>query len=367
MNSDKLKIFVVDDDPMSRMIIVDQLDTGKYDVVEFDNGAQCIDSISQNPDIVVLDVEMPLLNGYSTCRKIKDYPLTKDTQVIFVSSHDTTEEKLEGYAAGGSDYLIKPIQPEELTKKIEIAAQHLAARAQQSTELTQAVQTAMTAISNAGEQGTVLGFMRESFSMKTVGDLAELIVQSFLGLGVETTVQIRASTGIVNRSSRMPIAPLEEELLTRLKDAGRIQEVGSRLISNFGAISLLIKNLPDDADKRGRLRDHLALLLEGAESKLHSLEMELGVSRTLKATQSSLARIETMQITQKSRAMEIIDGTMADLEESFMTCGLTEEQEEMLMKIVQSGVDESLENFEKGMQIEEEMTKIVSSLRSLAG
>lgn len=365
MSHEIFKIFVVDDDPVSRMIIVDDLKEFGYEIHEFENGKDCLNAINLLPDLVLMDVEMPVMNGYEACHAIKDNAETNHIDVIFISSHDTTEEKVKGYDAGASDYVIKPIQLAEIQQKVAVSKKDIETRRNASSEMQSAIQTAMSAISNAGEQGVVLDFMRRSFSIDSVEALGRLVVEGFSGFGVETTVQIRASHELVNCSSREPIAPLEAELLTRLKDAGRIQESGQRLIANFGKISLLIRNMPEDDDKRGRLRDHLALLLEGAEACLKALEMDYSLAQTVARAKQSLHKIEEMQEEQKKEVVVIIDRTMANLEECFMSLGLTEEQEHTLLSIVQAGSNESLNNFDKAVLIDEELKTVISDLQSL--
>ncbi len=364
MSENNVKIFVVDDDDLSRMILTDELNESNYEIVEFSNGQECIEALSQEPDVILMDVEMPKMDGYETCRQVKRNPTTADTEVIFISSHDTTEEKLAGYDAGGSDYIIKPVQPLEVKQKISVAIKNRAERKEKASEVQSAMKTAMTAISSAGEQGVVLDFMRRSFTVETAEKLAELIIESFRNFDLSTTVQLRTERGVINHSSTQPPSPLEAELLTRLKDSGRIECRGKRLIANFGPISMLIKNMPDDTDKAGRIRDHLALLLEGAQARLSSLETLFSIAKVISQAKQSLGDIEMMQQAQKSTAMEIIDGTLEDLEQTFMTCGLTEEQEVILLKIVQEGVSKSLDNFEKGVEIDKELRSIIAALES---
>jgi len=76
----------------------------------------------------------------------------------------------------------------------------------------------------------------------------------------------------------------------------------------------------------------------------------------------SLLAIENMQKEQKKSAMQIMDDVMHSLESSFATYGLTENQESLLFKIVQTGVDKSLKNFEQGLKIDEQMRGIIDHL-----
>ena len=358
--TDKRQILIVDDSPDDIHFLMPSL-ADDYAVLVATNGVKALEVVENSPNIevILMDVGMPEMDGYETCRRIKGELKHQDIDVIFVSAHNTIEERLAGYDAGGSDYLIKPVDPAELLQKIEIS---IKSRAKVAAEQATALQTAMMAISNAGEQGVVLEFMRRCYLVDSQEELAKQLVASVANYQLDSGVQIRNSTGDINASSREPMPPLEIELLSLLKDSGRIMEKDNRLILNFGDISLLIKNLPDDDDKRGRLRDHLAMLLEGAEEHLKSLRLKETLSIIVTESRQSLREIEQMQTEQKTSSMAIMDDLMKSLEEAFMSYGLTEEQESILLQMVQASVDKSLENFEKGLQIDEKMSSIIQRL-----
>lgn len=367
MTDEKKHVLIVDDSADDIHVLMENLKQD-YAVLAATSGDKALELAAKKPrpDVILLDVMMPDMDGYETCRRLKADPDTQGIDVIFVSAHDTTEEKLAGYDAGGSDYLIKPVQPSELLQKVKLAIKNKDARSEAAAEKSMAMETAMTAISSIGEQGVVLDFMRRSFAVGNIEELGRLVVEATTNYGLENSVQIRASREIVNASSKEPMPPLEQELLHRLKDAGRLRESGARFIANFGDISLLIKNMPEDEDKRGRLRDHLAVLLEGAEVRLRVLEMEQELAQVVKDSNRALLEIGDMQNTQKQAAMQIMDDVMKQLEESFFGLGLTEEQENMLLHVVQSGVDRSLENFEQGLNIDEQLHAIVGRLMNVA-
>jgi len=361
--TDKDQILIVDDSTDDIHFVLENLKQD-YAVLVATSGEKALEMVAKEPrpDVILMDVEMPGMNGYDTCRLIKNSPETSAIDVIFVSAHDSTEEKLAGYDAGGSDYLIKPVQTSELLQKVKLAIKDKEIRAAAEADKTMAMETAMTAISSAGEQGVVVNFMKNSFSATNVEALARLVVEATSNYGLESSVQLRTAAGSVNASSREPMPPLEQEMLSKLKDVGRLKESGARFVGNFGAVTQLIKNMPEDEDKRGRLRDHLALLLEGAEARLQALEMQQQLAQVVTDSNQALQDIEAMQQQQKQTSMQIMDDVMKQLEASFLSYGMTDEQEELLLTVVQNGVDKSLENFEKGMTIDEKMRDIIRSL-----
>jgi CheY-like chemotaxis protein len=363
VKDDKRRVLMVDDCVDDIHVLMENLKQD-YAVLAATNGEKALEMAGKTPqpDVILMDVMMPGVDGYETCRRLKSDPNTQNIDIIFVSAHDTTEEKLTGYEAGGCDYLIKPVQPNELMQKVKLAVQNKIVRAEAAKEKEIAMQTAMTAISSAGEQGVVLDFMRRSFTTASISELARLIVEAVANYGLENSVQIRGSRELVNSSTTEPMSPLEQELILRLKDAGRIRENGKRFIANFGEISLLIKNMPEDEDKRGRLRDHLAMLLEGAESRLRALEMAHELEQTVQESNQALKNIQAVQKAHKEKAVQIMDDVMRNIEHSFLSYGLTEEQETLLLNIVQTGVNQSLDNLEQSLQADQQLHSIVERL-----
>lgn len=365
MNNEKKCILIIDDSPNDIQILMENL-KDKYAILVATNGEKGINIANgpTKPDVILIDVVMPEMDGYTVCKKLKDNPETCDINVIFVSAHDTTEEKLAGYEVGGSDYVIKPVDPKELQSKVRIAIENKHLKESITIEKDFAFNTAMTAMTSAGEQGVVLEFLRHSFTVQTVENLAKMIVESTEKYNLKTTVQLNSVEGVINFGSTIPVPPLEQDLLTQLRKGNRIQEYDNRAIFNFGAISLLIKNMPEDDDQRGRLRDHLAILLEGAETKFASLEMQGQLSRLVHDARLALRRIDEEQVAHKKASQEYMDNLMLNLESSFIPWGLTEEQETILLTLVNKATNASLDHLEKGMKIDEKMRDIINRLVS---
>ncbi len=375
MSTEKDRILIVDDSPDDIHFLMENL-KDDYAVLAATSGEKALEILAKQsaPNVILMDVMMPGMDGYETCRRIKSDPHTKDVDVIFVSAHDSTDEKLAGYEAGGSDYVIKPFSPSELVQKVQLAINNRQRQHALEKEKTSAIETAMTAMTSAGELGVVLEFLRHSFTISNITDLAQHVVEAIARYSLQCSVQMRSAVETININNTGPASPLEQELLSRLSDQGRIMEHGGRLIMNFGDVSLLIKNMPlDDPDKCGRIRDNVALLAEGAESKLQALEIERHVIENRSRLQelafdsnSALQEIEKIQQDQKEKNIQIMDAVMQQLEESFLSLGLTEEQELHLHNIIQSGVDKTINNFEAGIEIDRRLHEIMRNLQCAA-
>lgn len=113
-------ILVIDDDPIASMLISKILkDLCKCILVQSDV-EEALDWVNENqPDIILLDVMMPDINGYEACRRLKTWENTQHIPIIFLSSLSNSNDKVKGFEAGGADYITKPYFPDEVLVRIE--------------------------------------------------------------------------------------------------------------------------------------------------------------------------------------------------------------------------------------------------------
>ncbi|WP_300667243.1 two-component system response regulator [Desulfoluna sp.] len=115
---DKWTILTVDDEPINREVIKHIL-KAHYNLIFAENGFKALTlAASQLPDLILLDVMMPEMNGYQTCRALKKDPRTRNIPVIFVTAMAEMEDEKTGLEIGASDYITKPISPAILKARI---------------------------------------------------------------------------------------------------------------------------------------------------------------------------------------------------------------------------------------------------------
>jgi DNA-binding response OmpR family regulator len=113
------RILIVDDDPVVRRILLELLNN-RYTVVSASTGVQLPDLLlKHHPDLVILDVMLPWINGFELCRIIKSQPQAQQLPVLFLTGCKEKEDKLMGKEVGASGYLTKPFHAKDLYREVE--------------------------------------------------------------------------------------------------------------------------------------------------------------------------------------------------------------------------------------------------------
>jgi len=114
-----MKILVVDDSPESLLLVSQHLKTLGYEIVNANNGAEAVAVYqAQRPDLVIMDVMMPVMDGYQATARIRHLDMERWVPILFLSAHTDDHERTKGLEAGGDDYLAKPVNTFLLNNKI---------------------------------------------------------------------------------------------------------------------------------------------------------------------------------------------------------------------------------------------------------
>ncbi|MCC7261170.1 MAG: response regulator [Candidatus Latescibacteria bacterium] len=113
------KILIVDDVPANLDVLVQALDKGGYNILVASDGETALEVASYSqPDLILLDVMMPGIDGYETCRRLKEKPELRAVPVIFLTARDDLAGIVQGFEVGGLDYVTKPFKREEVLARI---------------------------------------------------------------------------------------------------------------------------------------------------------------------------------------------------------------------------------------------------------
>lgn len=109
------KILIVDDEAGIRRLIRDYFEMQDYEVIEADSGSMALKKIKESPDLILLDINMPDLDGLTVCRQIRG---SVDCPIVFLTARIEEQDRINGFLMGGDDYVVKPFSIEELGARV---------------------------------------------------------------------------------------------------------------------------------------------------------------------------------------------------------------------------------------------------------
>ena len=119
MTREDAVILVVDDRPANLEVLFEVFDETRFDVSFVTDGGSCLElAEAEHPDLILLDVTMPGMDGFEVCQHLKANPQTRNIPVIFMSARSDASDKQKGFALGAVDYISKPIHPDEVLARI---------------------------------------------------------------------------------------------------------------------------------------------------------------------------------------------------------------------------------------------------------
>jgi CheY-like chemotaxis protein len=213
----KALILCVDDEPIN-LIIMEELLRDSYALNTVKSGEGCLEQVGlQKPDLILLDVNMPKMDGLETCGRLKADTDTADIPIIFVSALASHEELMAGYEAGGDDYITKPFSEEILQKKVQIVL----ASQQRKRELEQisdrAVEALKDNLTNTEMLGMVVQFLHRCQRIDDVDELVNNVFDCLREFELESSLLIQAEPENRVWFSDGIDRPMENQILESLR------------------------------------------------------------------------------------------------------------------------------------------------------
>jgi CheY-like chemotaxis protein len=306
-------ILVVDDQPININLLERKLQRENMDVVTAANGKECLEAISRvTPDLILLDVMMPEMDGIETCERLKKNPDTNAIPIIFITARSSKEGKLEGLNVGAVDYITKPIDLDETLARVKTQLR-LQEIHRENLELQKRLgESRRTAAVGAVTQGVahnlnnllgvVVGYLD---LMKAATDNPDMIIRSInlIDNAVDRMIDIIRQLSTIATIERLPLQPvavreLLESSLQRFRDEYKIETavtIHNHLPKNFllltnpeifeGVLGRLLINafesLPRETNPEGKVEIDLRMDVSDGESPrvlIEVLDRGVGIS-----------------------------------------------------------------------------------------
>ena len=263
-------VLTIDDDKLAHQIIEESL-AGFCKLIHAKDGSEGLRFANKyNPDIILLDIEMPGKSGYEVCQEIKQNELTKDIPVLFLSSN---VDRIKGYSVGACDYIVKPFNAEELIARIKVLYEYRQQNKKLKHDIDKANKTAEIAMTESGDMGRIMRFVGQSYHANSLQQLSEFFLSFFRLFDLEIVVVFWYQHSAEFYSSQGGVYPLEQELLEQHRHSQRFVDIQNSTIINYPKVSILVKNMPiENQQQYGRYKDLFPHLLEITNEKVASME-----------------------------------------------------------------------------------------------
>ncbi len=365
-------ILIVEDDPSLMELNALHIELAGYQTLRAETAEVALELMMQpdvKADLIISDIVMPGMDGYEFCKQVHQLSDWSETPFIFVSSLTTLEERLKGYEVGGDDYIGKPIDPKELTQKVSRVLEVRRHNAELQEVADQSQKVAMQAMTYSSDLGQVIEFFKNSVDSKTFEELASLFFDFMRNNGLRASIQFYTVNGQLNFGDQGELSPLEANVMELSRKKSRFFDFGSRTIINYDDFSILIKNMPlDDPEKYGIYKDTIGTLCNAIEARVKALladDKNKKREEMISLIQEAMRELkETMGDMQKAN-MRIIDNMLNEMENSMMTLGLTEEQEEDIRLIATKTMDSIEAIFGRVIFIENQFDKVQERLENI--
>jgi CheY-like chemotaxis protein len=344
----KKSIFLVDDDPTTGVIIEAMLED-QYSVSVFPDSESCLMGLDQEyPDLFVLDVELPGIDGYELCRRIRARPDSKFSPVIFLSSHDSPNAILSGYESGAQDYITKPFDHIVLDQKIENLLRIQSDRDALTAQVENSGQLASIFMKNLGDYSILINYLRSLNECFTHDDVVEATLDLLDKYSLSGIIQVRSGDGEKTVSRAGENWPMEVAVVSHVRTLGRIFEFKTRAVFNFDCLTVLVTNMPvSDSELCGRIRDSLAIVVESAASKLIALEaitekehLRAELGDILQQLTNMVCVYEIQYAEARFRSSEHTEQLVTDLQKILGPLGVNGEQEDLMLEEIHRRSDE---------------------------
>jgi DNA-binding response OmpR family regulator len=373
MTGQSFCIFVVDDDPLLRMLIVDQLQDDSYQIYEFSNIAEAFAAIkSLRPHLILLDIEMPESNGFELCHTIRSAGI-HNVQVIFISGHDNLETLFAALDAGGNDFFTKKSKLEILQEKVKNAVEVGKNRLLLEKNSSPILQNTLSVEPKPDETSIVLHFFRLLFNCQNLQQLGLLLIEILNQFAEHSIVKLSDAQHAVTFSSKATRTALENTILDCISKMGPVYRVEDWLGMNFSHITFLIATPANkDEEAINLLHKHLTIIAEAADVRIEMMSVEQSrfeeadsKIESIKEMTNLLSDFKSQQNTKLFHLENLTNLQHQKLENAFLHLELTDNQKLVLQAIITSLITQLNEFLDNDSQLAIRLNNILNKQKLL--
>lgn len=258
---------------------------------------------------------------------------------IFIADKNTDDAQLriQAYNAGASDTLHENISVDEIFAKVQRVASLHSQRKKLQAEAEEMQKVALGSMTEASHYGDVLQFMKKLLTCDDEASMAKQVFQLMRSKNLSCAVQFRSPDSEIcfNEGGSFG-TPLELNMFEMLYNKGRLYEFNNQTIVNDQHVSILIKNMPSNKEEIGRIRDYIAVVIEGLEARYQDTLRKQTLNSMFDRLSVMAGGLSDDIISEQQNKKQMVEQLNIDLQMSFHLLDLNEDQEMHITKIVES-------------------------------
>lgn len=307
---------------------------------------------------------------FACCETLLAEDRLQGVPLILLSSSTRLQDKLKAYELGCDDVIEPGATPEEASARINKSVYHRIANEQLKGRLKDASETAYAVMSDNSDLGANIQFLLEVNRCDNLDELGLLFFSSVERYGISCGLQMRSLHETKDMDATGLARELEAQLLRQMKDKGRYIDFGRRTIFNYGQVSILVRNMPLDDEKRyGAIKDNTFALIQGIDARLKTLD-----SRQILIDEKESLRKLSGEVQAAMReiddsyqaVMRDIVSTVEDMAEAIQNripvLALSEEQEQFFEQVAHDIVVDTNSTFNRGIKVDECFKQLAQSV-----
>lgn len=341
-----------------------------YPVVQYQSLQGLLDDYDENIKLILIDLSEAAPVDLEHISAVKNADVGEQTPVVVIHGEQLKDQRLAAFKLGCDDFIDVATEQDEIAVRCQKLIYNKIANEQLQERVQQANEMAFIAMSDTSDLGVNIQFLIEANQCNNLDELGMRLLQSVSNYGIKASLQLRSEFEIKNMEHNGMAKDLESALLWELRDDGRYVDFGKRSVMNYEQVSLLVKNMPmDDEKKYGAIKDNVFSLLQGADARLKALD-------SLKQLEQQQTLMKALAVRMKNMISEIDNGyqlvmrdiadvveNMADGTNNVIThFALHEEQEKALEKVMEAGIESTNRVFSEGLKMDENLKKVISEM-----
>ncbi|MEH6346409.1 MAG: response regulator [Bermanella sp.] len=372
MSLDNPLVLVVDPDPIHQEIL-DSMLGGSMTLILANSAKEALELFDfKHPELVLLEVDIPDINGYELCKQIRERSGETDCAIIFLAEAMSLEDKMVGYRYGCDDFITKPFQPEEVASKAKRTLEIKKVQKKILKESSDAMHTALIAMKQSSDMGLILRFMEGNSTCRGFDSLGQSLIELLENFSLDGRLifKVKPRNIFVGHAADK----LDVDKFKLCFDQERFIGKGKQMVVNQKNVSLIISNMPiENLQNYSELKDILGMLMNSLEARTQSIIMDLelmddqaiGLENMLKKCNQRMSKVSTTVAGHHDGQSIITETLVHEIKDICASLSLSDNQETSFLDIFDGALGKLADSYSHILHIESDLKMFKDELTSL--